>query len=332
MEMTKTDLYFSILRHEVRNLKEWGKKTGTVHEKDLQTLYFGMPMTEEFWNRERESFEIGGIRVISASEGGSIFFPEPEELKEAFREDEMTQKYLQELQKNDLAHRLVPELEEELAGRRDQAEEAEKRLVEGNLLRVISIARQYTGQGLPSLDLFYEGNQALVDAVRVWNPEKDCPITLYLIYHIRRGICASLAYMTDRPPQIPQDVMETVRKMREEAADMDAISRRQNSRLPVIGENPILSRLKLRVVEYPDLVSPREMEVIRLRLGLTDGTVHTVDQVAECFGITPERVAQIENRFLRRVRAARGRKMQQFFTETSDLHESPEFGKTDPGI
>ena len=114
MEMTKTDLYFSILRHEVRNLKEWGKKTGTVHEKDLQTLYFGMPMTEEFWNRERESFEIRGIRVISASEAGSIFFPEPEELKEAFREDEMTQKYLQELQKNDLAHSLMPEQEEEL--------------------------------------------------------------------------------------------------------------------------------------------------------------------------------------------------------------------------
>ena len=176
MEMTKTDLYFSILRHEVRNLKEWGKKTGTVHEKDLQTLYFGMPMTEEFWNRERESFEIRGIRVISASEAGSIFFPEPEELKEAFREDEMTQKYLQELQKNDLAHRLVPEQEEELAGRRDQAEEAEKRLVEGNLLRVVSIARQYVGQGMTPGELIRAGNQALVDAVRTWDPEKDCPI------------------------------------------------------------------------------------------------------------------------------------------------------------
>lgn len=329
MEMTKTDLYFSILRHEVRNLKEWEKKTGTVHEKDLQTLYFGMPMTEEFWNRERESFEIRGIRVISASEAGSIFFPEPEELKEAFREDEMTQKYLQELQKNGLAHRLVPEQEEELAGRRDQAEEAEKRLVEGNLLRVVSIARQYVNRGMTPGELILAGNQALVDAVRTWPEEKDCPITLYLIYHIGRGICAELAWPGEKESR---DIMETLRKQMAEAPDQDAIFRRQNSRLPVIGENPILSRLKLRVVEYPDLVSPREMEVIRLRLGLTDGTVHTVDQVAECFGITPERVAQIENRFLRRVRAARGRKMRQFFTETSDLHESPEFGKTDPGI
>lgn len=329
MEMTKTDLYFSILRHEVRNLKEWGKTTGTVHEKDLQTLYFGMPMTEEFWNRERESFEIRGIRVISASEAGSIFFPEPEELKEAFREDEMTQKYLQELQKNGLAHRLVPEQEEELAGRRDQAEEAEKRLVEGNLLRVVSIARQYVNRGMTPGELILAGNQALVDAVRTWPEEKDCPITLYLIYHIGRGICAELAWPGKKESR---DIMETLQKQMAEAPDQDAIFRRQNSRLPVIGENPILSRLKLRVVEYPDLVSPREMDLIRLRLGLTDGTVHTVDQVAEQFGITPERVAQIENRFLRRVRAARGRKKQQFFTETSDLHESPEFGKTDPGI
>lgn len=320
MEMTKTDLYFSILRHEVRNLKEWGKKTGTVHEKDLQTLYFGMPMTEEFWNRERESFEIRGIRVISASEAGSIFFPESEELTEAFREDDSVREYLRALQKEGFDRSLTPEQEKALAG---------TPLVEGNLLRVVSIARQYMDQGMTSCELIRAGNQALVDAVHTWDPEKDCPITLYLIYHIGRGICAELAWPGEKESR---DIMETLRKQMAEAPDQDAIFRRQNSRLPVIGENPILSRLKLRVVEYPDLVSPREMEVIRLRLGLTDGTVHTVDQVAEQFGITPERVAQIENRFLRRVRAARGRKKQQFFTETSDLHESPEFGKTDPGI
>ena len=302
MEMEKNELQFDILRHELHNLRKWGEKSGVIHERDLQALYYGMPVTEEYRNCQREHFRSLGIRIVPASEGGSIFFPEPEELKEAFREDEMTQKYLQELQKNDLAHSLMPEQEEALAGRRDQSEEAEKLLEDGNLLRVISIARQYTGQGLSSLDLFYEGNQALMDAVRAWNPEKDCPITLYLIYHIRRGICASLAYMTDRPPQIPPDVMETVRKIRAEAPDPDAIFRRQNSRLPVIGENPILSRLKQRVVEYPNLMSPREMEVVRLRLGLTDGISHTVEEVAECFGITPERVGQIENKFLRRIR------------------------------
>ena len=157
MEMTKTDLYFSILRHEVRNLKEWGKKTGTVHEKDLQTLYFGMPMTEEFWNRERESFEIRGIRVISASEAGSIFFPEPEELKEAFREDEMTQKYLQELQKNGLTHRLVPEQEEEyrldicLAGTNEVL--ASKMVTPGTG----SVYVRLSGRGLVAYDLYVNG-------------------------------------------------------------------------------------------------------------------------------------------------------------------------------
>ena len=52
-------------------------------------------------------------------------------------------------------------------------------------------------------------------------------------------------------------------------------------------------------------MSPREMEVVRLRLGLTDGISHTVEEVAECFGITPEQVIQIENKFLRRMREAR---------------------------
>ena len=293
MEKTKTDLYFRILRHEVRNLKEWGKKTGTVHEKDLQTLYFGMPMTEEFWNRERESFEIGGIRVISASEAGSVFLPEPEELTEAFREDDSVKEYLRLLQKEGFDRSLTPEQEKV---------HAETPLVEGNLLRVVSIARQYMGQGMTSCELILAGNQALVDAVRAWDSEKDCPITLYLIYHIRRGICAALAWPEKKEPR---DIMETLREQMAEAPDPNAIFRRQNSRLPVIGENPILSRLKLRVVEYPDLLSPREMEVVRLRLGLTDGISHTVEEVAECFGITPERVIQIENSFLRLVRRAR---------------------------
>lgn len=316
MEKEKNELHFNILRHELHNLRKWGEKSGVIHERDLQALYYGMPMTEEYRNRQREHFQSLGIRIVPASEGGSIFFPEVTELREAFREDTVTQKYLQELQKNDLAHSLMPEQEEALSGRRDQAEEAETLLVDGNLLRVISIARQYTGQGLPSLDLFYEGNQALVDAVRAWNPKKDCPITLYLIYHIRRGICASLAYMTDRPPQIPQDVMETVRKMRAEAPNPDAISRRQNSRLPVIGERDILYRLKMCLVEDPDLMSSRETELLRLRLGLTDGIPHTMEEVAEHFGITRERVRQIENKFLRRVRhARRERRIADFYSD-----------------
>jgi len=315
---------YSILRQEADILREWGKKTGAVHEKDLQALHFGFSLTEEDRSRRRERFEAADIRIISGSEGGSLFFPHPEELTEIFREDDAVTEYLRQLQKEGFDRSLTPEQETDLVslGR-------ETALVEGNLLRVVSIARQYVNQGMAPRELILAGNQALVDAVRTWPEEKDCPITLYLIYHIGRGICAELAWPEKKESR---DIMETLRKQMAEAPDQDAIFRRQNSRLPVIGENPILSRLKLRVVEYPDLVSPREMEVIRLRLGLTDGTVHTVDQVAEQFGITPERVAQIENGFLRRVRAARRRKMQQYFSEIPDLHESPEFGKTDPGI
>jgi len=223
--------------------------------------------------------------------------------------------YLRELQRNGIDHCLTLEQEADLAGKRDQLSNAREILTDGNLLRVISIARQYRGQGMYVLDLFSEGNQALMDAVNIWDPEKDCPITLHLIYHIRRGMQAALTCVTERPPRITPEVLEAVRKMREETPDEEAIRRRQNSRLPVAGENPILFALKKRVVEYPELVTPRELEVLRLRLGLTDGTVHTLEDVAEHFGLSQERVCQIENKFLRRIRSIKREQRRKMFSE-----------------
>ncbi len=309
------NVYYSILRQEQENLIRLGKQSGTLHEKDLRALFAGMDMTEEHYAHCRQSIQNHGIRVIPETEGGSLFFPEPEALEAQYPDDAPVLEYLRELQRNGIDHCLTLEQEADLAGRRNQLSNAREILTDGNLLRVISIAGQYRGRGMQALDLFSEGNQALMDAVNIWNPEEDCPITLYLIYHIRRGMQAALTCVTERPPRIPLEVLEAVRKMREEAPDEVAIHQRQNSRLPIAGENPILFALKKRVVENPELVTPRELEVLRLRLGLTDGTIHTLENVAEHFNISKERVKQIENKFLRRIRSKKREERRKLVSE-----------------
>lgn len=58
-----------------------------------------------------------------------------------------------------------------------------------------------------------------------------------------------------------------------------------------------------RIDELLEKMSPREKEVLSLRYGLIDRTTHTLKEVASKFGITRERVRQIENAALCKLRA-----------------------------
>jgi RNA polymerase primary sigma factor len=49
-------------------------------------------------------------------------------------------------------------------------------------------------------------------------------------------------------------------------------------------------------------LSPREARILRLRFGLRDGRAHTLEEVGEKFGLTRERIRQIEHQALDRLR------------------------------
>ena len=49
-------------------------------------------------------------------------------------------------------------------------------------------------------------------------------------------------------------------------------------------------------------LTPREEQVIKMRFGLKDGSKHTLNEVAQSFAVTPERIRQIEAKALRKLR------------------------------
>jgi RNA polymerase primary sigma factor len=60
-------------------------------------------------------------------------------------------------------------------------------------------------------------------------------------------------------------------------------------------------------------LTAREQEVIELRYGLADGTPHTLEEVGEKFGVTRERIRQIETKAIRRLRhPARSKKLRDY--------------------
>jgi RNA polymerase primary sigma factor len=60
-----------------------------------------------------------------------------------------------------------------------------------------------------------------------------------------------------------------------------------------------------KVEEVLNTLTPREARILRLRFGLQDGRSYTLEEVGQKFGLTRERIRQLESRALRRLRHPR---------------------------
>lgn len=70
-------------------------------------------------------------------------------------------------------------------------------------------------------------------------------------------------------------------------------------------QNAYESMLKDKLEEVLTSLSPREARVLRLRFGLDDGNIYTLEEVGQKFGLTRERIRQIEGKALRQLRNPR---------------------------
>ena len=60
--------------------------------------------------------------------------------------------------------------------------------------------------------------------------------------------------------------------------------------------------LREDIIEVMASLSPRERDVLRLRFGLDDGRQRTLEEVGQLFGVTRERIRQLEAKALRKLR------------------------------
>ena len=74
-----------------------------------------------------------------------------------------------------------------------------------------------------------------------------------------------------------------------------------------------LSRWKEQLEEVLDTLTEREENVLRLRFGLEDGRTRTLEEVGQVFGVTRERIRQIEAKALRKLRhPSRSKRLKDF--------------------
>lgn len=209
--------------------------------------------------------------------------------------------YLDEIGRTSL---LTEEEERSLSLRIKKGDQrALNKLVEANLRFVVAIARQYQGKGLSMDDLVSEGNIGLVKAASKFDGERGLRFVNYAVVFIRQQIEKALNAET------AEQRVENVRDGQTRSVDAPLGGRTNMSLLSVLvdGNSPmsderIYNSAMANAVEYAlRSLTERERQVVTAWFGIEQERL-TMAEIAEDMQLKRERVRQIRDRAVRRLR------------------------------
>ena len=209
----------------------------------------------------------------------------------------------------------------------NQKKQIHKELLEGNLRFVITIAKQYQNQGLDFPDLVAEGNYGLMKAIENFDWSKNLRFISYAVWWVRQSILQSLNENA-RTIRLPVNVVQELHRAKKEIETTGGELEDKFATLPsitgldghinedgdtlidvIINENA--SRpdevfntkevLKDKLFSILNILDERERIIVEDYFGLS-GTPRTLEDIGEDFSLTKERVRQIKERALRKLR------------------------------
>ena len=242
--------------------------------------------------------------------------------------------YLKEVRKIDL---IKPEEEVILAKKILGGDDgALNKLVNSNLRFVISVAKEYQGQGVPLVDLISEGNYGLIKAAKRFDHTKGFRFISYAVWWVKQSILQSLCEHS-RTVRLPVNIVNQLSKVKKEMAKFEQENQRKatsndmdlstlshptcsslNEKINEDGDE-VLDLVADNTFEKPDtnilteevlkselektlsILSEREKRIVDMYFGI-DGSSLTLEQIGDEFGLTKERIRQIKEKALRKLK------------------------------
>ena len=248
------------------------------------------------------------------------------------RESASLDKYLQEIGHEEL---LSVDEEVELAQKiRKGDRRALERLTKANLRFVVSVAKQYQNQGLSLPDLINEGNLGLIKAAEKFDETRGFKFISYAVWWIRQSILQAIAEQS-RIVRLPLNQVGSVNKINRELNKFEQEHERRpsvnemadridlpedkiaeafvegedNSLLDVLTNDDapgtdrelVMESLRSEIGRALEILNDRERKVVMAFFGIGMPEM-TLEEIGDKYNLTRERVRQIKEKAIRRLR------------------------------
>ena len=203
----------------------------------------------------------------------------------------------------------------------------QRELLEGNLRFVITVSKQYQNQGLDLSDLIAEGNYGLMKAIDNFDWSKGLRFISYAVWWVRQSILQSLNENA-RTIRLPVNVVQELHRAKKalDATGVELPEKFASLPYTINLDNPLNEEgdtlvdiltnpnaeladaglstedtLKKKLIEMLDILDNRERVIIEDYFGLS-GNTRTLEDIGGDFSLTKERVRQIKEKALRKLR------------------------------
>jgi RNA polymerase primary sigma factor len=180
---------------------------------------------------------------------------------------------------------------EEIEHFQDEASRVKEMLINANMRLVVNIGKRHAGQADNFFELLSDGNMSLIRAVEKFDFGRGFKFSTYASWAIMKNFARTIPDELHRRERFVtghEEVFEVAPDTRSD--EHEAVATKERASVSV---NKLLDKLE-----------PREREIIRMRAGLDNHAKGmTLEEIGQQFGITKERVRQLNARAMKKLRS-----------------------------